>query len=58
LPPTNRELARLTAEREEGQTAAEYVVVLGIITLAIVSAFATLSGGVQSIFEQVAGLFS
>jgi Flp pilus assembly pilin Flp len=37
---------------------AEYVVVLGLITLAIVSSFALLSGGIQSLFEQVAGIFS
>ena len=37
---------------------AEYAVVLGVITLAIVSTFAVLSGGIQSVLEQVVGLFS
>jgi Flp pilus assembly pilin Flp len=33
-------------KREEGQTMAEYAVVLGVITVAIVTAFAALSGGI------------
>ena len=57
MPSTNQELARLSAESEEGQTTAEYAVVLGVITLAIVTTFAVLSGGIQSILQQVVGLF-
>ncbi len=37
---------------------AEYALVLGIITLAIVSTFAVLSGGIQTTISQVIGLFS
>ena len=42
---------------DQGQTMAEYVVVLGVITLAIVTSFVTLSGSVESLLNQVAGLF-
>jgi Flp pilus assembly pilin Flp len=34
--------------REQGQTMAEYAVVLGVITLAIVTALAGLSGGIST----------
>lgn len=37
---------------------AEYVVVLGLITLAIVTSFSVMSGAIQGLFEQVTGLFS
>ncbi len=37
---------------------AEYALVLGIITLAIVSTFAVLSRGIQTTISQVIGLFS
>ena len=37
---------------------AEYVVVLGVITLAIVTSFTVLSGSIQGLIEQVIGLFS
>jgi Flp pilus assembly pilin Flp len=37
---------------------AEYAVVLGVITLAIVTTIAALSASVNAIFEQVVGLFS
>jgi Flp pilus assembly pilin Flp len=58
MPSTNQELARLVVEHEGGQTAAEYAVVLGLITLAIVASYAALSGAIQGLFEKVAGLFS
>ncbi|MDX6485971.1 MAG: hypothetical protein QOF43_1124 [Gaiellaceae bacterium] len=58
MPSQNRELARPMVEHEGGQTAAEYVVVLGLITLTIVTTFGVMSGAVQGLFEQVAGLFS
>ena len=45
-------------ELEEGQTMAEYAVVLGIITLAIVTTYGTLSGAVNDLFLQVVGLFT
>lgn len=43
---------------EDAQTMAEYTVVLGVITLAIVTAFATMAGSIQSVLERVVGLFS
>ena len=58
MPHTNSELSRRYAASEEGQTMAEYVVVLGVITLAIVTSFATMSGAIQSILKSVVGLFS
>ena len=44
--------------RETAQTMAEYVVVLGVITLAIVATFTAMSGSIQTILEQIVGLFS
>lgn len=44
--------------REDAQTMAEYGLVLGVITLAIVTTVGLLSGSVQSVLELVAGLFS
>jgi Flp pilus assembly pilin Flp len=58
MPSTNRELARLSVEHEGGQTAAEYAVVLGLITLAIVTSYGVMSGAIQGLIEKVAGLFS
>jgi Flp pilus assembly pilin Flp len=42
--------------REEGQTMAEYGVVLAVITLAIVTAFAALSGGITNVINSVTGI--
>ena len=42
--------------REAGQTMAEYTVVLGVITLAIVLALAALSGAAQAAIERAAWL--
>lgn len=53
MPSTLRQL-----ERENAQTMAEYAVVLGVITLAIVASYATMSDAIQGILERVAGLFS
>lgn len=58
MPQKIHMIARRTGESEGGQTMAEYTVVLGVITLAIVTTIGLLSGGVQGILEQVAGLFS
>lgn len=58
MPSTNQHLARVWIEREGGQTAVEYAVVLSVITLAIVTTFGVLSGSIQSILVQIAGLFS
>ena len=41
---------------EEGQTMAEYGVVLAVITLAVVAAISLLSDNVRAAIEQVAGL--
>ena len=43
--------------REEGQTMAEYGVVLSVITLVVIAAFALLSTNVQNTIESVASLF-
>jgi Flp pilus assembly pilin Flp len=53
VPSTFRKL-----EGDEAQTMVEYTVVLGVITLAIVTTFALLSGAIQSIFESVTRFFS
>jgi Flp pilus assembly pilin Flp len=53
LPHTIDRLAR-----EDAQTMAEYVVVLGVITLAIVATFSAMSGSIQTVLEQIVGLFS
>jgi Flp pilus assembly pilin Flp len=42
--------------REEGQTMAEYGVVLAVITLAVVAAITLLSDNARNALEQVAGL--
>ena len=44
--------------REEAQTMAEYAVVLGVITMIIVSSLALLSGSITSAYQLVANLFS
>jgi Flp pilus assembly pilin Flp len=43
--------------REEGQTMAEYAVVLGTIAVACVVAFTALSGGVLKAINAAAGMF-
>ena len=52
-------MSRRSASRtvpEQGQTMAEYTVVLGVITIAIVATFATLSDGIRALFQQVVAL--
>ena len=44
--------------RDEGQTMAEYATVLGIITLACLTAFAMLATSATSAYSRVANLFS
>ena len=46
------------ALREEGQTMAEYAVVLGILILAVVVAFTALSGGISAAINNAAKLFN
>ncbi len=40
-------------KRQEGQTMAEYAVVLGVITLAVVGVFTALSGGISGAISNV-----
>jgi Flp pilus assembly pilin Flp len=40
-------------DREEGQTMAEYGVVLGVITIALVAVFVTLSGEIKAAIDAV-----
>jgi len=47
----NRLFARMTDD--EGQTMAEYAVVLGVITLAVVGVFTALSGGISGAISNV-----
>jgi Flp pilus assembly pilin Flp len=41
---------------EDAQTMAEYAVVLGVITPAVITVIAALSGNIAVLFERVAGL--
>src|SRR3954463_10556368 len=50
------EAARRLREREEGQTMAEYGVVLAVITIAVVGAITLLSTNVRNAITSVAGL--
>jgi Flp pilus assembly pilin Flp len=49
--------SRAGCKREEGQTMAEYGVVMAVITAASLSVFTALSGGVQGALNRVIGLF-
>jgi Flp pilus assembly pilin Flp len=51
-----RELLSLLRRREEGQTMAEYGIVLAVITIAAIGVFTLLSGGIQSAVSKVANL--
>jgi Flp pilus assembly pilin Flp len=42
--------------REEGQTMAEYAVVLAVIAVATVAAFTALSGGIQGALNNTIGI--
>ena len=48
---------RASCKREQGQTMAEYGVVMAVITVASVSVFTALSGGVQGALDRVIGFF-
>jgi Flp pilus assembly pilin Flp len=43
--------------REDAQTMAEYAVILGVITPAIVLAYALLSGDIGALIDKVRGIF-
>jgi Flp pilus assembly pilin Flp len=49
-------LLRNLPEREEGQTMAEYGVVLAVITIGAVAIFTTLSGGITAAVNRAFGL--
>jgi Flp pilus assembly pilin Flp len=46
----------LLSKRDEGQTMAEYGVVLAVITLAVVVALAALSGAISDALDAVTGV--
>jgi Flp pilus assembly pilin Flp len=47
------DLIKWARKRQEGQTMAEYAVVLGVITLAVVGVFTALSGGISGAISTV-----
>ena len=49
------DLLRWARTRQEGQTMAEYAVVLGVITLAVVGVFTALAGGISGAINSVKG---
>ena len=51
-----RDLLRTLPKREEGQTMAEYGVVLAVITIGAVAVFTALSGGITGALNKVIGL--
>jgi len=44
--------------RDEGQTMAEYALVLSVIVVAVVATVGTFAGGVSDLIQAVADLFS
>jgi Flp pilus assembly pilin Flp len=50
------ELFKTARKREEGQTMAEYAVVLAVITVATVAVFTALSGGISGAIGKVTGV--
>ena len=48
------EAADALRRREEGQTMAEYGVILAVITATIIAALVLLSGNIESVLERVA----
>jgi Flp pilus assembly pilin Flp len=59
VPPLDEWLIclRASCKREDGQTMAEYGVVLAVITAATVSIFTALSGGVEGAINRVIGIY-
>jgi Flp pilus assembly pilin Flp len=49
------EFARANYRREDGQTMAEYGVVLAVITIGAVAVFTALSGGISGAINRVIG---
>jgi Flp pilus assembly pilin Flp len=56
--PSLTDLKRLLSllHREEGQTMAEYGIVLAVVTIAAVGVFTALSGGIQGAINNVTNL--
>lgn len=50
------ERPKVAATREDGQTMAEYAVVLAMITVAVMAAITALSGGVSGAITTVTGI--
>jgi Flp pilus assembly pilin Flp len=50
------DFAKTTWRKEEGQTMAEYGVVLAVITIGAVGVFTALSGGISKSITKVTGL--
>ena len=50
--------APTSLKREEGQTMAEYGVILAVITVAVLGALALLSGNITAAINRVAGAIS
>ena len=53
---SRRIATRSTLVSEDGQTMAEYGVVLSVITLAIVAVYTALSGGIIDLLTRVVGI--
>jgi Flp pilus assembly pilin Flp len=57
MSPTEvRDLLRTLSRREEGQTMAEYGVVLAVLTIGVVGLFTALSGAVTATIARAIGL--
>jgi Flp pilus assembly pilin Flp len=50
------ELFRAVRKREEGQTMAEYGVVLAVLTIGAVAVFTALSGGIEGALNRVVAI--
>ena len=50
------DFVRLNWKKEEGQTMAEYGVVLAVVTLLIVGTLTALSGGINNALNRVVGV--
>jgi Flp pilus assembly pilin Flp len=51
-----RDLLSSLRRREEGQTMAEYGIVLAVVTIAAIGVFTALSGGIQNAISTVTNL--
>ena len=51
-------MRQITFHAEAGQTMAEYAVVLGVITLAIVATFSLLSGAIATAFNRTLSIIT